>query len=586
MKKTKIVATIGPASEEKELLRQLVNEGMNVARLNFSHGSHEEHRVKIERLKELRREMHVPLAIALDTKGPEIRLGTFKDDQKVDLAIGDEITLTTRDVEGTKDIVHITYAGLPQDVAPGKRLLIDDGLVELEVVAIENGTDIRCRALNFGTISNRKGVNVPATDIKLPALTDQDKADILFGIEAGVDLIFASFIRSGADVNAIRALLEDNGGGHIHVYAKIESEQGVNNLDEIVDAADGIMVARGDLGVEVPNERVPIVQKQIIRAANLAGKPVITATQMLDSMQRNPRPTRAEVNDVANAILDGSDAVMLSGETAAGKYPVQAVRQMRVIAETTEKSPDFLHSIEDRNTWVSRDVSSAICRSTCQMASQVMVAAIVASTASGFTGRQISRYRPLTPIIAVTPNEAVYHQLSIAWGVTPVLSQVSTETDELIDRSIMAALSTGLCQQGDQIILTAGLPVGQGASTNFIKVHTIGNILASGQGIGRGLVVGKVIVGSTAKELADKYVPGCILVARFTGADMIPYIEKAGAVVVEEGGLTSHAAIVGLHYGVPTIIGVNHASKVLSDGDEVTVDATTGVVYAGSQTIV
>lgn len=583
MKRTKIVCTIGPASEEASCLKALIHEGMNVARLNFSHGTHEEQKRKLDTLHRVREELHVPLAVALDTKGPEIRLGTFQNDKPVELARGDRFTLTTREVEGTAEIVHISYAGLPNDVQEGTRILIDDGLVELEVLSVENDTEIHCKANNGGVLSNRKGVNVPATDIQLPALTETDQEDILFGLQEGVEIIFASFIRSAKDILAIRALCEEHGGEKVLIFAKIESQQGVNNLDDILRVADGIMVARGDLGVEIPTERVPLVQKQIIRKANLAGKPVITATQMLDSMQRNPRPTRAEVNDVANAILDGSDAVMLSGETAAGKYPVEAVRQMRVIAETTEKSPDFLRTIEDRDMWVSVDVSSAISRSTCIIAQQIQLAAIVASTASGFTARQISRYRPVTPIIAVTPQETVYHQLALVWGVSPVLSTVSKETDELIERSILAALSTGLCHQGDQIVLTAGIPVGRGASTNFIKVHTIGDIVVSGTGIGTGIVGGKVVHGATAEEMKASFRQGSVLVCRTTGTDMIAYIEKAGAVVVEEDGLTSNAAILGRHYNIPTIVGATDAYALLEEGEEVTVDASTGVVYKGIQ---
>jgi len=584
MKRTKIVCTIGPSSEDPAILKQLVAEGMNVARLNFSHGTHEEQKKKIETLKTLRQELQVPLALALDTKGPEIRLGTFENDAPIELAIGDAFTLTTRDVVGTKEMVHVSYEGLPADVAPGTRILIDDGLAELQVVSIENGTEIHCQAMNYGVLSNRKGVNVPATNIQLPAMTETDRNDILFGLEEGIDMIFASFIRSAGDILAIRALCEENGGERVQIFAKIESEQGVNNLDEILSVADGIMVARGDLGVEIPTERVPLVQKSIIRKANLAGKSVITATQMLDSMQRNPRPTRAEVNDVANAILDGSDAIMLSGETAAGKYPVEAVRQMRVIAEMMEKSPDFLRTIESRDSWVSVDVSSAISRSTCIIAQQVQLAAIVASTASGFTARQISRYRPVTPVIAVTPSEQTYHQLALVWGVFPVLSTVSKGTDELIERCILAALSTDFCHEGDQIVLTAGIPVGQGVSTNFIKVHTIGDIVVSGTGIGDGIVVGKAVHGSTAAEVQDHFHDGDILVCHTTGPDMIGFIEKAGAIIVEEGGLTSHAAIVGLHFGVPTIVGATNACRLIDEGEAVTVDASSGVVYKGMQT--
>ncbi len=585
MKNTKVVCTIGPASESEEILKRLIEEGMDVARLNFSHGTHEEHLVKIKRLKKLRRALGVPLAIALDTKGPEIRLGNFKDHQPVSLHRGDAITLTTRTIEGSAEAVSISYQGLPADVKPGARILIDDGLVELQVESVTDDTDIHCRAMNYGEISDHKGVNVPGTNVKLPAITPQDRADILFGLEAGIDIIFASFIRTSSDVLEIRQLLEENGGSEIQIFPKIESQQGVQNLEEILPSCDGIMVARGDLGVEIPTQEVPLVQKQIIRMANNAGKPVITATQMLDSMSRNPRPTRAEVNDVANAILDGSDAIMLSGETAAGLYPAESVRQMRMIAETVEGSPDFLNSIADRQSWISPNTSAAIARSTCMIAQQTRTRAIVAATSSGFTARQISSYRPLIPIIAVTPDEKVYHQLSIVWGVTPMISQNSLETDELVDRSILAALKTKLVREGDQIILTAGIPSGFGSQTNMIKVHTIGDILVMGQGIGKQSVVGQVVVGSTAKELEGRFEEGAILVARFTGADMIPFITKASAVIVEEGGLTSHAAVVGLHYGKPTIIGARNATRSMQDGMTVTVDATTGIVYAGSSKV-
>ncbi len=581
MKRTKIVCTIGPASDSEEVLDQLMNEGMDVCRLNFSHGSHEEHGKRIETIRQLRKKRGLPVALALDTKGPEIRLKTFQNDQAVELKQGDAFTLTTRDIVGDSGIVAVSYEGLPQDVKPGSRILIDDGLVELQVQSIEDGTEIHCVALNYGTISNRKGVNVPGTDIKLPAITEGDRSDILFGIEKGIDFIFASFIRTAQDILEIRKILEENGGSGIHIYAKIESEQGVRNIDEILDAGDGIMVARGDLGVEIPTQEVPIVQKQIIRKANLAGKPVITATQMLDSMIRNPRPTRAEVNDVANAILDGSDAIMLSGETAAGKYPVEAVRQMKMIAEVTEASSDFKRSIKNRKNWLENTTSSAIAQSTCLIAEQIQAAAIVPTTASGFTCRQISKFRPSCPIVATTMDERVFHQLNLVWGAHPVLSQDSEHTDELIERSIYAALHSGFVQEGDQIVLTAGIPVGKGTSTNLIKVQTIGDILVSGQGVGRGSVTGKAVLGSTAGELADKMEEGDILVAKFTGADLIPYIEKAGGVVVEEGGLTSHAAIVALHYGKPTVIGAMNASKLIGEGETITLDATTGIVYAG-----
>lgn len=585
MKKTKIVCTIGPASESEEILTKLVQEGMNVARLNFSHGTHEEHRKKIETLRRVRAKMGVPLAIALDTKGPEIRLGTFVEGP-VQIRRGDKLTLTTRDVPGTKAIVHISYAGLPQDVVTGTRILIDDGLVEFVVERVDNGTDIVCVAQNFGEISDRKGVNVPSTNIKLPAITESDLSDILFGIDMGVDFIFASFIRTAEDVLHIRKILEENGGSDIHIYAKIESAQGVANLDEILEAVDGLMVARGDLGVEIPTQEVPLVQKEIIRKSNLAGKPVITATQMLDSMTRNPRPTRAEVNDVANAILDGSDAIMLSGETAAGKYPVQAVRQMNMIARTTEASVDFRKSVANRETWMERETSSAIALSTCRIAAALETKAIVTATASGYTSRQISKFRPAATIIAATPREDVARKLSICWGVCPVLSVDSEHTDELIERSIYAAMQTGYVSEGDQIVLTAGIPVGQGQSTNMIKVHTIGDILLVGTGLGRQSIAGKVCIGSTAEELQPIFEDGDILVASYTDADLVNYIERASGLIVEEGGLTSHAAVVALHYNKPAIIGAEKATQMLKQGDLVTIDAISGLVYAGKAQVI
>ncbi len=581
MKRTKIVCTIGPASEDQKMLRELIKAGMNVARLNFSHGSHAEHASRIKNLRKIREELDIPVAIAMDTKGPEIRLGTFVDHKPVDLKQGDKIILTTKPCEGNAERVHVSYAGLAADVSVGTKILVDDGLVELEVEQVKDNTEIYCRALNYGRISDRKGVNVPGTIIKLPAITEQDRADIMFGIEAGVDMVFASFVRSAADLLEIRHVIEENGGSKVQIFAKIENHQGVQNIDEILDAADGIMVARGDLGVEIPTQEVPLVQKQIIRKANMAGKPVITATQMLDSMQRNPRPTRAEVNDVANAILDGSDAIMLSGETAAGRYPREAVLTMSDIAETTEASPDFKRGVIMKERWATVDVSSSISRSTCLIASQIKADAIVAATSSGFTARQISKYRPYVPIIAVTPEEIVYNQLSIVWGVTPMKAEVFTETDQLVESSILAALKSKLVHEGDQIVLTAGIPSGYGSATNMIKVHTVGDILVTGQGLVGKTVVGKAVLGSTAKELEGRFEDGDVLVAKFASPDLLPFMQKAGAIIVEEGGLTGLAAIFGMQYNIPTVVDTMRASKVIKDGSIITVDSTTGIVYEG-----
>ena len=585
MKKTKIVCTIGPASESEEILRGLIGAGMNVCRLNFSHGDHEEHLQRINRIKKVRREAGTHTAIMLDLKGPEIRTGKFKDGV-VDLKSGDKFTLTTRDVLGDENIVSISYDGLPNDIEVGSRILIDDGLVEFLVEDIIDGTDIVTSVVNYGELKDRKGVNIPNTKINLPALTDKDISDIIFGVENGVDFIAASFVRKADDVLAIRKILEENGGENIHIISKIENEEGLTNLDEIIAVSDGIMVARGDLGVEVSNERVPLAQKEIIRKTNYAGKPVITATQMLDSMIRNPRATRAEVNDVANAILDGSDAVMLSGETAAGKYPIEAVETMARIADNIEASQDFKKANARRKNWEGNDSTNVISMSVCQIAEQLSANAVVAATASGATARAISKFRPNSTIVATTIEESVARKLSLVWGVNPYVSKESTFTDELIDRSIYSALKSGLVFEGDLIVLTAGIPVGVGVATNLIKVHTIGKIILQGQAIGKSSVVGKVCKGNTVEELKDKFEDGDILVADYTDAEIVDFIDRSSGIIVAEGGLTSHAAISAIHFKKPAIIGANKAMETVEDGEIITLDAISGIVYEGTAKVI
>lgn len=581
MKKTKIVCTIGPASESEEVLKQLMLNGLNVARLNFSHGTHEEHKKRIDIIKKLREELDLPIAIMLDTKGPEIRIKTFKNGE-VTLQTGDIFTLTTREVEGDETIVSVSYEGLPKDVSKGTRILIDDGLVELEVVEIVNGTDIRCTVLNGGTIKDRKGVNVPNVPINLPAVTEKDIEDIKFGIENDVDFIAASFIRKAEDVLQIRKILEENGGEDIEIISKIENQQGVDNIDEIIEASDGIMVARGDLGVEIEAEKIPILQKQIIKKCNLAGKPVITATQMLDSMMRNPRPTRAEVTDVANAILDGTDAVMLSGETASGKYPIESVKTMYNIALNTESSSQYLETLQSKRTLDNHiSTTNAISRATCTTAEDLKASAIITATSSGYTSKAVSKFRPQSPIIAATTSEKVMRKLALVWGVYPVLSKKSENTDEVIDMSIHSAMMKGYVKEGDLIVITAGIPVGVSGTTNLIKVHTIGKVLLKGIGVGKKSAIGTVCIGSNLEELKDKFKKGQILVCEYTDKDIVEFMEKASAIIVEQGGLTSHAAIVGLNLGKPTIVGAEGATKLLKDGDIVTVDAVTGLVYEG-----
>lgn len=580
MKKTKIVCTIGPASEKEEILRQLFLKGMNVARLNFSHGNHEEHKKRIDTIKKLREELDLPIGIMLDTKGPEIRLGSFKEEE-IELKAGDTFTLTSREILGDNTIASVSYEGLAQDVEVGNKILIDDGLIELEVVEVVSETDVRCLVLNGGTVKDHKGINLPDTSVNLPAITEKDIEDIKFGIENEVDFIAASFIRKAEDVLEIRKILEEYGGEHIDIISKIENREGVENIDEIIEASDGIMVARGDLGVEIETEEIPLIQKQIIKKCNLAGKPVITATQMLDSMMRNPRPTRAEVTDVANAILDGSDSIMLSGETAAGKYPVEAVKTMHDIAIRTETSDEYLEVLKRRPVDKYISTTNAISKATCTTAEDLDASAIITATSSGYTSKAISKFRPKAPIIAATTTPRVMRKLSLVWGVYPVLSVESDVTDEVIDRSIHSAMEKGYIKEGDLIIITAGIPVGVSGTTNLIKVHTVGKVLVKGTGIGKQFVAGKVCIGSSKDQLADKFEEGDILVSKFTDKDMVEFMKKASAIIVEQEGLTCHAAIVGLSLGKPTIVGATDATKILKEGEIVTVDAVTGLVYKG-----
>ena len=580
LKKTKIVCTIGPASQSPEVLEQLIKNGMNVARLNFSHGSHEEHLEKIKTIKRIRRKLNVPLGLMLDTKGPEIRIGKFEEKEYF-LKPDDIFTLTTRNIVGNKDIVSVSYEGLPQDVEKGSIISVDDGLIQLEVIEIKDGTEIVCRVQNNGVISNNKGVNLPGRVTNLPSITPKDVDDIKFGIENGIDMIAASFIRKKEDIYDIRKVLEDHGGEDILIISKIESQEGVDNVDEIIEASDGIMVARGDLGVEIRTELIPLVQKEIIRKCNKAAKPVITATQMLDSMQRNPRPTRAETTDVANAIIDGTDCVMLSGETAAGKYPVEAVKTMRDICITTELSDDFEENIYQTEIDRKITTTNAISKSTCTIASQLRAKAIITCTASGNTAKAVSKFRPRTNIIACTIDEKVARRLSVSWGVYPIIVDTAHETDELIERAIVGALKENYVQEGDLTVLTAGIPLGVSGASNLIKVHVIGDIIANGTGVGNKSVSAKVVVGSTKEELEGKFEDGDIIVAKYTDKDINEFMERSSGVIAENGGLTSHTAVVAIHFGIPAILGVKNITNLLEDGDTITIDPLGGIIYKG-----
>lgn len=579
MRKTKIVCTIGPSSESLENTKKLIAAGMNVARLNFSHGDFEEHGNRMAIIRQASKELGKTVAILLDTKGPEIRLGKLKE-EPIELIQGEYLTLTTEEILGDRNRVPITYKDLPSDVSIGDTILIDDGLIGMTVVDIQ-GTEIKCLIVNSGPIKSKKGVNVPGVAISMPGLTEKDIGDIKFGIESGVDFIAASFVRRASDVLEIRELLERHDARHIHIISKIENQQGVDNLDEILEVSDGLMVARGDLGVEIPSEEVPLVQKMMIEKCNRASKPVITATQMLDSMQRNPRPTRAEASDVANAIFDGTDAIMLSGETAAGKYPTESVEMMSRIAERAESALHYREMFKKQANAQQTSVTEAISQAVAKSAHDLAANAIVTSTESGYTARMVSKYRPRSPIIAVTPVEQVMRRLQLVWGVTAVKGENAETTDDMFDIAVKGAMESGVVRLGDTVVITAGVPVGRSGTTNLIKIHNIGELIAKGQGIGSQSATGKIITARSPEEAIAKMVEGAILVTPSTDREYMSAFEKAAAVITEAGGITSHAAIVGLNVGVPVIVGVTGALELLRDGMEVTLYAEHGVIYSG-----
>ena len=584
MRKTKIVCTIGPASESVETLMDLMEAGMNVARLNFSHGNYAEHGERIRSIREAASTLGKTVAILLDTKGPEIRTHNMENGE-IHLQAGNEIVISMTEVTGTAEKFSITYPGLIHDVDKGSKILLDDGLIELEVLDKQND-EIRTKIINSGVLKNKKGVNVPNVVINLPAMTEKDAQDILFGIEQKVDFIAASFVRKAQDVLAIRELLEKNNGASIRIIPKIENQQGVDNIDEILEVSDGLMVARGDLGVEIPAEEVPLVQKMLIKKCNTAGKPVITATQMLDSMQRNPRPTRAEASDVANAIFDGTDAIMLSGETAAGSYPKEAVQTMDRIASKAETALSYQELLTVRRKESEVTITDAISQSVAHTALNLNVTAIITPTESGSTAQSISKYRPKAPIIAVTPNDAISRKLALVWGVFTKVGKPAETTDEMLDTAVQEALETGLVSHGDLVVLTAGVPVGTPGTTNLMKVHIIGDVIAKGQGIGRKTATGEVIIINNAKEAESRMKDGAIVVTIGTDRDMMPFLENAAAIITEEGGLTSHAAVIGLSLGIPVIVGIPNATTLFKDGQEITVDAARGDVYNGLASVI
>ncbi len=578
MRKTKIICTLGPASSEEPVIRQLMLSGMDVVRLNMSHGSYDEHRRKINIVKALREEFDSPTALLLDTKGPEIRLKSFADGSVI-LKEGQAFTLTGEDIVGDDTICAITYTKLAEDIKVGGRILLDDGLIALSVEKIE-GLSILCRVLNGGKVSNNKGVNVPGCSFSMPYMSEKDKDDIKFAVEEDFDFIAASFVRSKEDVADIKQLLDELGGNDIRIISKIENAQGIENIDEIIRASDGIMIARGDMGVEIELEEIPRIQKELIKKTYVAGKQVVTATQMLESMVENPRPTRAEVTDVANAVYDGTSAIMLSGETAAGKYPVEAVKTMASIAAHTERNINFVSRMNNATNNNITDITSAISHATCSTAHDLGAVAILTASKTGRTARLISRFRPACNIICGCTDIKVRRQLNLAWGVTPLMISEMDTTDQLFKTVAVAAEKAGLVESGDLTVITAGIPLGVSGTTNMLKVHLVGDILVEGVSANPGNVAGRLCVCDSEEQLSANFIDGDILVIRKTSNAIMPILRKASGIITESSGLNSHAAIAGMALNIPVLIGVSHATELLHSGTMVTLDANRGVVLS------
>ncbi|MCY3060919.1 pyruvate kinase [Aerococcus urinae] len=588
LKKTKVVCTIGPASEDPETLVELAKAGMDVARMNFSHGDHDEHLARIKAIRQVEREAGKRIAVMLDTKGPEIRTHNMKDHAPVFLEKGKTVKISMTEVEGTQDMISVTYPQLINDVHVDSHILIDDGLVDLRVTDIDFDKGIVTSVVeNSGLIKDKKGVNIPGVSVSLPGITEKDEADIRFGLENGIDIIAASFVRKPEDVLEIREILEETGNETVQIIPKIETQEGVDNIDGILQVSDGLMVARGDLGVEIPTEMVPVVQKELIRKCNAAGKPVITATQMLDSMQRNPRPTRAEASDVANAILDGTDAIMLSGETAAGDYPLEAVKTMTRIAMTTERESELRGQAQQAlKEYQNSDVSEAIAQSVAHTARNLNIQTIVAATNSGHTARLISKYRPNAMILALTFSESRAHKLLLSRGVVPMVIEKPASTDEMTLLATQIAKEEDYAKDGDLILITAGVPVGETGTTNLMKIQMIGERLIEAQGLGNQSVIGHVVKAQSPEEAIEKANHDNILVVSTTDERYNEAIKKAGAVIVENATLTSHAAVMSVNTGTPVIVNAKDAMNILEEGQLITLDARRGMVYDGATTTI
>lgn len=579
MRKTKIICTLGPSTDDESMLEKMMLAGMNVARLNFSHGTYEEHKKRMDSVKKLREKHNLPIPIMLDTKGPEIRIKTFKE-SPVKIERGQKFTFTTEELEGDNTIVSITYAELLKDISRGNRILVDDGLVGFRVDEITD-KDIICTAMNDGSLSNRKSINIPGVPVKMNYMSETDKADIIFGIGEDVDVIAASFVRTAYDILEIRKVLEENGGQDIKIIAKIENNEGVSNIDEIIKVSDGIMVARGDMGVEIPFEQLPGIQKMLIKKCYTVGKVVITATQMLESMIKNTRPTRAETTDVANAIYDGTSGIMLSGETAVGIHPDLVVATMSLIAENTEKNINYQKRFVARENVSSPNVADAISHATCTTAHDLSATAIITVTKSGQTARMISKFRPSCPIIATTVSKKVFRQLSLSWGVTPLMCEEKYTTDELFEHAVDIATQNGYVKNGDIVVITAGMPVGISGNTNVLKVHLVGHVLVSGSSVNDLNVSGKLCVAEDESEALANFCDGDILVIKKTSNTLLRILKRASGIITEEDGSMSHGAIVGMTLNIPVITGAKGATTLLKTGTTVTMDSARGLVYSG-----
>lgn len=577
VRKTKIICTMGPATDDDNILRLLIEGGMNVARINMSHGTHEQQKVRVDKIKKMREELKMPVALLLDTKGPEIRTGKFKNGKEL-LETGQMFTFTTNDCEGDNKCCSITFKSLPDDLKIGDKILVDDGLIEMVVHNLTRNS-IECKVINEGYIASHKGINVPGVSLSLPFISEVDKADIAFGVEQDFDFIAASFTRTPEDIFQLRHELAINNCDNMRIIAKIENEEGVKNIDEIIRASDGIMVARGDMGVEIPLEEVPIIQKELIKKAYEAGKQVITATQMLDSMIKNPRPTRAETTDVANAIYDGTSAIMLSGETAAGEYPVEALHTMDIIAKRTEKDIDYIGKFRRRDINERPDVTSAISHATCTTAHDLGAVAIMTVSKSGLTAREISKYRPACPIICGTTSQKVRRQMNLSWGVIPIMIEEQSNTDALFEHVVETSQKEGLVKNGDLAVITAGIPLGVSGTTNMLKVHLVGDVLVAGTSINAKDYCGHLCVCHTEEEAQLNFSAGDILVISKTSNNILPLLKTAGAIITEEDGASSHGAIVAMALDKPAIIGAKNATKLLKTGTTVKLDGSRGLVF-------